>query len=69
MTESDMGTLQWTEISTVRAMCGLPLKDKKIFNDLMLGLNETMDQLVMTNIVPWYGDVLRREDSHILRRF
>ena len=34
----------------------------------MLGLNETMDQLDMANSVCWYGDVLRREDDHVLRR-
>ena len=27
--------------------------------DLMLHLNETIDQLVMTNSVYWYGHVLR----------
>ena len=34
----------------------------------MLGLNETIDQLDMANSVRWYGHVLRREDSHVLRR-
>ena len=31
----------------------------------MLGLNETIDQLAMTNSVRWYGHVLRREDGHV----
>ena len=34
----------------------------------MLGLNETMDQLDIANSVRWYGHVLRREDSHVLKR-
>ena len=34
----------------------------------LLGLNETMDQLAMTNSVRWYGHVLRRVDGHVLRR-
>ena len=34
----------------------------------MLGLNGTMYQLAMANSMPWYGNVLRREDGHMLRR-
>ena len=34
----------------------------------MLGLNETIDQLAMVNSVHWYGHVLRREDTYVLRR-
>ena len=51
-------------------MCGVQLKDRKRSTDLMfiLGLNETIDQLAVANIVRWYGHVLRREDSHVLRR-
>ena len=54
----------------VRAICGVQHKYRKIFVDLMfiLGLNETIDQLGMTNSVRWYGHVLRREDGHVLRR-
>ena len=54
----------------VRAMCGVQLKDGKGSTDLvlMLGLNETIDQLAMANSVCWYGYVLRREDGHVLRR-
>ena len=53
----------------VRAMCGVQLKDRKRFADLMfmLGLNETMDQLAMANSVHWYVHVLIREDGCILR--
>ena len=54
----------------MRAMCGVQLKDRKRYTDLMfmLGLNETTDQLSTTNSVRQYGHVLRREDSHIVRR-
>ena len=34
----------------------------------MLGLNETIHQLTITNSVRWYGYVLRREEAHVLRR-
>ena len=68
--ESEVGTLQRTERSMVRAMCGVQLKDRRRFIDLMLmlGLNDTIDQLAMANSVRWYGHVLRREDGHVLRR-
>ena len=51
-------------------MCGVQFKHKKRSMDLMfiLGLNENIDQLAMANSVRWYGNVLRREDDHILRR-
>ena len=51
-------------------MCGVPLKDRKRSTDLMLmlSLKETIDQLAIANSVRWYGDVLRREDSHVLKR-
>ena len=54
----------------VRIMCEVQLKDGKRANDLMLmlGLNETMHQLVITNSVHWFGHVLRREDGHVLIR-
>ena len=63
------GILRRTERSMVRAMCGLQLKDRKRSMDLMLmlGLNQTIDQLAMANIVWCYGHVLRREDGHVLR--
>ena len=68
--ESEMGILQRTERSMVRAMCRVQLKDRKRSTDLMfmLGLKETMDQLAMASNVCWYGHVLRKEDSHVLRR-
>ena len=53
----------------VKAMCGVQLKDRKRSTNLMyiLGISETIDQLAMANSDCWYGHMLRREDSHILR--
>ena len=50
----------------VRAMCGV-LKRKRLMY-LILGLNETIDQLSMANSVCLYGHVYRREDGHVLRK-
>ena len=49
--EFEMGISCSTKRSTVRAMCGLQLKDRNISTDLMfmLGLNETIDQLAMAS--------------------
>ena len=52
----------------MRAMCGVQLKDGKLSTELMLGLNETIDQLAMANSGGWYDHVLRRGDGHVLRR-
>ena len=43
--ERDMGISQCTERSMVRPICGVHLKDRKRFTDLMfmLGLIETID--------------------------
>ena len=51
-------------------MCEVQLKDRKIPKDYMFmsGMTETMDQLAMADSVCWYGNVLRKEDDHILRR-
>ena len=65
--ESEIGLLCRTKRSIVREMCGVQLKDRKRFEDLMLGLNETMDQMAIASSVCWYGHVLRREDGHVLR--
>ena len=53
----------------VKALCGVQLKDGKRSNYLMLllGLNETIDQLAMANSVRWNGHVLKREDGHVFR--
>ena len=65
-----MEVLQRTERSMMRAMCGVQLKDREISGDfmLMLGLNETIDQLAMATSVCYYGHVLRREDNHVFRK-
>ena len=65
-----MRILQRTERSMARAMCGVHVRNSKRSMDMMfmLGLNETIDQLAMTNSVCWYGDVLMIEDGHVLRR-
>ena len=34
----------------------------------MLGLKETVVQMVKTNGVRWYGHVLRRDDEQVLRK-
>ena len=67
---SDIGIFSCTKRSILVAMCGVELKDRKRVKDLMLmlGLNEAVDQLVVTNNVCLYGHVLRREDGHVLRR-
>ena len=60
--ESEIKILQRTEISIVRVICGVQLKDRKRSMDLIftLGLKETIDQLAMANSVHLYGHVLRR---------
>ena len=35
---------------------------------LMLVLNETINQFTVVNSVSWYGNVLRREDCHVVGR-
>ena len=51
------------------AFNGVQHKERKLSRDLMLmlGLNEAIDKLAMANSVCWYGNVLRREDGHVLR--
>ena len=46
----------------MRAICGVQLKHRKRSTDLMLmlGLNETLDQLAMASSVRLYGHVLSR---------
>ena len=49
--ESEMGILHRTERSMVRAMCAVQRKDRIRYMALifMLGLNEAIDQLAVTN--------------------
>ena len=66
-----MAILRRTERAMVRAMCDVKLMKKKRTEDLqmeMLGLKETMVQMVKANGVRWYGHVLRRDDGHVLRK-
>ena len=58
-----MGILQRADISMVRAMCGVQLKDRKRSTGLMfmLGLSKTIDQLSMAISVCWCGHVLRQQ--------
>ena len=45
----------------MRTMSGVQIKDRKRSKDLILvmDLNETIDQLTITNSLCWYGRVLR----------
>ena len=54
----------------VKAMCGVKLMERRRTEDLMemLGLKETVVQMAKANGVRWYGDVLRRDDGHVLRK-
>ena len=54
----------------VNTICGVQIKDKESSMDLIsiLGLNQTIEQFALANIVRWYGHVLRREDGHVMRR-
>ena len=47
----------------------IQLIDMKRFMDLMqvLGLNKVINSFIMTNGMLWYGHVLRREVSYVLR--
>ena len=64
LTENEMGILQRTERSMVRAMCGVQFKDRERSTDLMLmlGLKETIDHLTMT-VCMTYGHVLLALDG------
>ena len=68
LNESEMGILQRTKRSMVRAICGVQLQDRNRSRDfmLMLGLNEIIDQLAIANSIHWCGHVLRREDGHVM---
>ena len=54
----------------LRAMSGVQLKKRKgaKYLMLMMGLNETIDQLAMINSVRCCGHELRTEVSHDIRR-
>ena len=65
-----MGILQRTVGCMMRAVCVVERTDRKRAKDfiLMLCLKEAIDQLTTANSVRWHGNVLRREDGHVLRR-
>ena len=67
--ENEMAILRRTERAMVRAMCGAKLMERRT-EDLMemLGLKETVVQMAKANGVRWYGQVLRRDDGHVLRK-
>ena len=68
--ENKMVILRRTKTAMVRAMCGAKLMKEKRKEALMkmLGLKETLVQMVKANRVRWYGHVLRRDDRHVLRK-
>ena len=67
--ESQMGILQRTEIHVESNMWSASQGEKRPKNfRSMLGFNETINQLAMVNSVHLHGNVLRREDRHVLRR-
>ena len=68
MKENWISTLRSEERSTVRALCGIQLKDRKRANDLikMMDLNETIDQLAMANSLHWQSRVVKREYDYVL---
>ena len=43
-----IGIIMWDIM--LRVMCGLQFKDRERSNDLMLGLNESTDQLATTSV-------------------
>ena len=54
----------------MRAMCGVNIIEKRNSQELMslLGLKDTLDGLVRTSGVQWYGHILRRDNGDVLRR-
>ena len=63
--ESEMGILRRTERSMVSAMCGVQLKDRKRSKDLILGLDETIDQLAIAKCLLVWSCVEERGWSHL----
>ena len=67
--ENEMAILRKTERMMVRAMCGAKLTERRTEDVMeMLGLKDTVVQMVKVNGVRWYGHVLRRDDDHVLRK-
>ena len=59
---------QRTDSSTMKAICGVPLKDRRAkYLMLTLGLNETIEKVAMANTIHSYPHELRKEDGGVLR--
>ena len=67
--ENKMAILKRTEKAMMRAMCGVKMIEKRS-QELMslLGLKDTFDGLARVSGVRWYGHVLRRDNSDVLKR-
>ena len=66
--ETELAILRRMEKAMIKVICGVHLLDKRKTGDLMemLGLEETLEQIVKANTLRWYGHVLRMEDGHAL---
>ena len=66
--KSEMEILRMMDGFVMRATHGVQLMDRKKPKNsmLMLGLNETIDQLSVEDSVCCYGDHLRWENGHVL---
>ena len=65
-----MTILRRTEKAMMRAMCGVKMIEKKRNQELtsLLGLKDPLDGLARVTGVQWYGHVLRRNNSDVLRK-
>ena len=65
-----MAILRRTEKAMMRAMCGEKIIEKRRSQEIMslLELKDTLDGLARARGVRWYGHVLRRNNSEVLRR-
>ena len=65
-----MAILRRTEKAMMRAMRGVQITEKRRSQELMslLGLKNILDGLARASGVRWYGHVLIKENSDVLRR-
>ena len=67
--ENEMAILRTTEKAMMRVMCGVTMIEKRSQELIsLLGLTDTLDGLARASGVQWYGHVLRRDKSDVLRR-
>ena len=68
--ENEMAILRKTKKPMMRAMWRVKMIEKRRSQELtsLLGLKDTLDRLAKASGVRWYGHVLRRDKSDILRR-